>query len=157
MGWFALHPPLQSLAISAFLLGITPLQPSPKTTEIRKNRFATHQVVMLGLVLPALAVGTAAMWWNKHAHGAVHFASWHGKFGLATVVWVVSRLFSSRTVLFFLAFLPFPAFLPILLFLLVWPLQAFLAPFFFSRSVLYGGSDVFRYSLFAVWIRFAFG
>ena len=90
MGWFALHPPMQSLAVSAFLLGITPLQPSPKSNEIRKNRFATHQYVMLGLVLPALAVGTAAMWWNKHLHGANHFVSWHGKFGLVTVVWVVS-------------------------------------------------------------------
>jgi len=45
---------------------------------------------MLGLALPALAVGTAAMWWNKHIHGSKHFTTWHSWFGLACVGWVVS-------------------------------------------------------------------
>lgn len=116
MGWFAVHPPMQSLAITAFLLGevhpisyphrlrhyqwtqtelryclgITPLQPSPPSTIVRQTRFKTHQNAMLGLALPALAVGTAAMWWNKHLHGAQHFTTWHSWFGLATVSWVVS-------------------------------------------------------------------
>jgi cytochrome b-561 domain-containing protein 2 len=36
-----------------------------------------------------MAIGTAAMWWNKHLHGAKHFTTWHSWFGVATVVWVV--------------------------------------------------------------------
>ena len=70
--------------------GITPLQPSPPSSAVRRARFQTHQSVMLGLALPALAVGSAAMWWNKHLHGAQHFTTWHSWFGAATVVWVVS-------------------------------------------------------------------
>ncbi|ORY35367.1 hypothetical protein BCR39DRAFT_3781 [Naematelia encephala] len=76
MGWFALHPPLQSLAITAFLL-------------VRQARFNTHQTVLLGLALPAMALGTASMWWNKHVHGAVHFTTWHSWFGIGTVFWMV--------------------------------------------------------------------
>ncbi|KAK4685064.1 hypothetical protein P7C73_g5097, partial [Tremellales sp. Uapishka_1] len=103
LGWFALHPPMQSLAITAFILGIpssflcipssltlcsgiTPLQPSTSSSDLRKKRLATHQTLLLGLALPALAVGTAGMWWNKHVHGAKHFTTWHSWFGVACVV-----------------------------------------------------------------------
>ncbi|KAI9637237.1 uncharacterized protein MKK02DRAFT_24354 [Dioszegia hungarica] len=90
LGWFAPHPLLQSLAITAFLLAIFPLQPpTPSSSAVRTSRFQLHQRWMYALALPALAVGTAAMWWNKHVHGAPHFTTWHSWFGAATVIWVL--------------------------------------------------------------------
>ncbi|KAL7420796.1 hypothetical protein Q5752_004749 [Cryptotrichosporon argae] len=93
MGWFAPHPPLQSLALAFFVLGVTPLQPPPPagglTAPTRAARLRTHQTLLLGVAVPALALGTASMWWNKHVHGAHHFTTWHAKFGLASVAWVV--------------------------------------------------------------------
>ncbi|WVQ68178.1 uncharacterized protein L199_006384 [Kwoniella botswanensis] len=91
MGWFAVHPPMQSLAITAFLLGITPLQPPPPNSTTKKNRFKTHQSVMLGFALPLLAIGSSAMIYNKYLHGAKHFTTWHGKLGLISVIWVVAQ------------------------------------------------------------------
>ncbi len=70
MGWFATHPPMQSLAITAFIVGIVPLQPPPTDGATRQARFNVHQNVVLALGAPALALGTAGMWWNKHVHGA---------------------------------------------------------------------------------------
>ncbi|OCF40525.1 hypothetical protein I317_05695 [Kwoniella heveanensis CBS 569] len=90
MGWFAVHPPMQSLAITAFLLGITPLQPpTPASKSTRTTRFKSHQNLMLGLALPALAIGSSAMIYNKYLHGAKHFTTWHAKFGLTAVGWVL--------------------------------------------------------------------
>ncbi|WVR07376.1 hypothetical protein IAU60_004417 [Kwoniella sp. DSM 27419] len=89
MGWFAVHPPMQSLALTAFLLGITPLQPPPPSSGTRQTRFKTHQSFMLGLALPALAIGSVAMVYNKYLHGAAHFTSWHAKFGLTAILWVL--------------------------------------------------------------------
>ena len=91
MGWFAFHPPLQSIAILFFLLSITPLQPPPATSHVRQTRLQTHQTLFVALALPALAIGVSAMWWNKHVHGAQHFTTWHSWFGLAAVAWVVSQ------------------------------------------------------------------
>ncbi|WWD02466.1 hypothetical protein V865_000506 [Kwoniella europaea PYCC6329] len=91
MGWFAVHPPMQSLAITASLLGITPLQPPPPNSTAKQNRFKTHQLVMLGLALPLLAIGSSAMIYNKYIHGAKHFTTWHGKLGLIFVIWVVAQ------------------------------------------------------------------
>lgn len=90
MGWFATHPPMQSLAIAAFIVGIVPLQPPPADGATRQSRFNVHQTVVLALGVPALALGTAGMWWNKHVHGAKHFTTWHSWFGLAAVAWLVS-------------------------------------------------------------------
>ncbi|KAK8854949.1 hypothetical protein IAR55_003688 [Kwoniella newhampshirensis] len=89
MGWFAVHPPMQSLAITAFLLGVTPLQPPPSNSATRSSRFKSHQNLMLLLALPALAIGSAAMIYNKYLHGAQHFTTWHSWFGLGVVGWVV--------------------------------------------------------------------
>ncbi|WRT68236.1 uncharacterized protein IL334_005212 [Kwoniella shivajii] len=91
MGWFAVHPPMQSLAITAFLLGITPLQPPASNSNIKSTRFKSHQTIMLGIALPVLAIGSAAMIYNKYLHGAKHFTSWHAKFGLVTVIWVLTQ------------------------------------------------------------------
>ncbi len=112
MGWFAFHPPMQSLSLAALFLGksffsrdaiivtvwpetdenvpgITPLQPPPTSTSTRKTRLRTHQTLLLALSLPLMIVGTAAMWWNKHVHSAKHFTTWHSWFGMATVAWML--------------------------------------------------------------------
>jgi hypothetical protein len=78
-----------SLAITLFLVGITPLQPPPPGSAVRAKRFNIHQYVLSGVTVPAMGLGVAAMWWNKHVHSADHFTTWHAWFGLATVGWVV--------------------------------------------------------------------
>nr|XP_019044517.1 hypothetical protein I302_06429 [Kwoniella bestiolae CBS 10118]OCF23447.1 hypothetical protein I302_06429 [Kwoniella bestiolae CBS 10118] len=91
MGWFAVHPPMQTLAITAFLLGITPLQPPSPNSTTKQTRFKTHQSVMLGFALPLLAIGSSAMIYNKYIHGAKHFTTWHAKLGLISVLWVIAQ------------------------------------------------------------------
>ncbi|WWC63132.1 uncharacterized protein I303_105732 [Kwoniella dejecticola CBS 10117] len=91
MGWFAVHPPMQSLAITAFLLGITPLQPPGTNSSIKATRFKSHQNIMLGLALPILTIGSVAMVYNKYLHGAPHFTSWHGKLGLISICWILAQ------------------------------------------------------------------
>lgn len=109
MGPFVFHPPAQSLAIACVLLGlsppsishdllaygrppgISPLQPPPPNTASRQTRFQTHQNLILSLALPLFAVGTLAMWYNKHIHHAVHFTTWHAWAGLATVGWMLAQ------------------------------------------------------------------
>ncbi|RXK38122.1 hypothetical protein M231_04583 [Tremella mesenterica] len=88
MGWFALHPPMQSLAIAGFVLGITPLQPYPSSTHIRQTRLITHQTFIY-LSSLFLLLGTSAMWYNKHLHSAKHYTTWHGRFGLLFVCWII--------------------------------------------------------------------
>ncbi|WWD18899.1 hypothetical protein CI109_103355 [Kwoniella shandongensis] len=99
MGWFAVHPPMQSLAITAFLLGITPLQPPPPNSVTRSSRFKSHQNLILLLALPALSIGSAAMIYNKYLHSAKHFTTWHSWFGLAVVGWtLVQAMIGASTV-----------------------------------------------------------
>lgn len=96
MGWFAFHPLLQSLSLALFtygefstvyhrkpttdiplLPGILTLQPTsqPKTKAAGLSR---HQIVMLLLGLPCIALGTLAVMFNKWLNGKPHFMSWHG-------------------------------------------------------------------------------
>ncbi|WWC90874.1 uncharacterized protein L201_005811 [Kwoniella dendrophila CBS 6074] len=91
MGWFAVHPPMQTLAITAFLLGITPLQPPPSNSTIKERKFKSHQSIMLGFALPILAIGSLAMVYNKYLHGAKHFTTWHAKLGLISIIWVLTQ------------------------------------------------------------------
>jgi cytochrome b-561 domain-containing protein 2 len=89
-GWFTPHPPLLSLALTLFTVGIIPLQPpTPGSGSTRTKRTNTHQAILGGLAIPAMAVGVAAMWMNKHVHSAQHFTTWHATFGLVTLGWVV--------------------------------------------------------------------
>jgi len=62
---------------SHFRPGILTLQPSSQP-QTKKDGLARHQVAMLLLGFPAIAVGTSAMIYIKYAHGAPHFTSWHG-------------------------------------------------------------------------------
>jgi len=47
-----------------------------------------HQIAMLA-GLTSILLGTTAMLTYKGSHGAPHFTSWHGTFGLITVSWLV--------------------------------------------------------------------
>ncbi|KAF7295281.1 NAD dependent epimerase dehydratase family protein [Mycena indigotica] len=87
VGIFALHPLLQSLSLVLLVYGILTLQPTsqPKT---KAAGLARHQYAIILVALPAIVIGTSAVWWNKERRGADHFKSWHGKFGLATFTWI---------------------------------------------------------------------
>ncbi|EIN07682.1 hypothetical protein PUNSTDRAFT_53081 [Punctularia strigosozonata HHB-11173 SS5] len=90
VGWFALHPPLQTFALAAFTLGILTLQPTsqPKT---KAAGLARHQVIQL-VGIAAVVMGTWFMIYNKITHGAAHFTTWHGTFGIITTVLLVAQV-----------------------------------------------------------------
>lgn len=101
VGLFALHPPLQTLAIFAFTFGthtskfpdpiyrdtyypnplhrqgIITLQPTnqPKTKVAGLLR---HQVAIFFIGFPCILLGTFAVSYNKWLRNASHFTTWHG-------------------------------------------------------------------------------
>ncbi|KAJ6500444.1 hypothetical protein C8R45DRAFT_977715 [Mycena sanguinolenta] len=87
VGWFAFHPPLQSLSVALFVYGIMTLQPTsqPKT---KAAGLARHQYAILFAAFPLIFFGTMAISYNKYLHGAEHFKSWHGKFGILSMGWI---------------------------------------------------------------------
>ncbi|KAL5504312.1 hypothetical protein ACEPAH_8386 [Sanghuangporus vaninii] len=91
LGLFAAHPPLQTLAVTCFGLGILLLQPTsqPKT---KVRGLARHQLVILGIGLPSIIIGTVVIFANKSIHEAPHFVTWHATFGLIAVVWMVIQM-----------------------------------------------------------------
>ncbi|KAJ7349272.1 hypothetical protein DFH08DRAFT_959436 [Mycena albidolilacea] len=86
-GWFAFHPPLQSLSLLLFVYGISTLQPTsqPKT---KAAGLARHQYAILFAAFPIIFFGTFAVMYNKYLHGATHFKSWHGKLGIGAMGWI---------------------------------------------------------------------
>ncbi|KAJ7632228.1 hypothetical protein FB45DRAFT_911852 [Roridomyces roridus] len=91
VGWFAFHPTLQSLSLLLLTYGILTLQPTsqPKT---KAAGLARHQYAILGAGFPIIFLGTLAIVLNKYVHGAVHFKSWHGKIGIASMVWIFGQV-----------------------------------------------------------------
>ncbi|KLO17146.1 hypothetical protein SCHPADRAFT_183058 [Schizopora paradoxa] len=91
LGLFAGHPPLQTLAITCFAVGIMTLQPTsqPRTKVLGLVR---HQVIMLGLGFPAILTGTILIWANKTIHESAHFTTWHATFGMIAVAWLVIQI-----------------------------------------------------------------
>jgi len=87
MGWFAFHPPLQSLALFLFTYGILTLQPTsqPKT---KAAGLARHQLAMIVFAFPLILLGTFAIVFNKWSHGHSHLTTWHGILGTVSVVWL---------------------------------------------------------------------
>lgn len=75
-GLFAAHPPLQSVAIAAFAVGIMTLQPTnqPKT---KKRGLSRHQIIMLAIGFPAILVGSVTVFLNKVVNERSHFKTWH--------------------------------------------------------------------------------
>ncbi|KAI0831143.1 hypothetical protein BC628DRAFT_1352519 [Trametes gibbosa] len=92
LGLFFFHPVLQSLAIAAFTYGILTLQPTsqPRTKAAGLTR---HQVVILALGVPSIALGTLAIVYRKALHGNPHFATWHGTVGIVSVGWMIVQIF----------------------------------------------------------------
>jgi cytochrome b-561 domain-containing protein 2 len=91
LGLFAAHPPLQTLAITCFALGIMTLQPTsqPRT---KASGLTRHQVIILGLGVPAILTGTIMVFFNKVIKEANHFTTWHGTFGGIALVWMVFQI-----------------------------------------------------------------
>ncbi|KAG1749085.1 uncharacterized protein EDB91DRAFT_1344748 [Suillus paluster] len=108
LGWFSVHPVLQSLGIGCFTYGILTLQPTahPKTKASGLRR---HQRTMLAVGVPCIALGTLAIEIQKFNRGHKHFATWHGVyllifssfssltilsqvFGLVSVVWLMGQV-----------------------------------------------------------------
>ncbi|CCM03861.1 uncharacterized protein FIBRA_06011 [Fibroporia radiculosa] len=92
LGWFFWHPVLQSTAIAFFVFGILTLQPTSKPTS-KVLGFRRHQRIMLGAGLPAISIGTSAMWLNKTIHSAPHATTWHGTCGYITISWIITQAF----------------------------------------------------------------
>lgn len=85
--WFALV--FGPLTVTRVASGILTLQPTsqPKTKAAGLTR---HQLIMLALAVPCIAVGTFLIIFNKVTHDAPHFTSWHGTFGIIAITWLVS-------------------------------------------------------------------
>lgn len=98
LGLFFFHPILQSLAIAAFTYGrflmtfipvwvscrpfsahtgILTLQPTSQA-RTKAAGLTRHQVVILALGVPAISVGTFAIYYRKSLHDHPHFTTWHG-------------------------------------------------------------------------------
>ena len=76
--YFAFHPPLQTLAVLLFGIGILTLQPTSKSAPRAKERgLKIHQIIQLGLGVPCILFGSTMMILNKIDHGAAHFTTWH--------------------------------------------------------------------------------
>jgi hypothetical protein len=92
VGWFALHPPLQTLAILLLTYGIITLQPTnqPKT---KASGLVRHQILIFVLAFPSLFLGTFAVSYNKWLRGADHFTTWHGTIGILCMVWLLFQIF----------------------------------------------------------------
>ncbi|KAF8577242.1 hypothetical protein K439DRAFT_1365103 [Ramaria rubella] len=91
LGFFAYHPPLQTLAIATFVFGILTLQPTsqPRTKQAGLSR---HQIIILGFGFPCIAVGTLIIIWNKTVNEYPHFTSWHGTFGIIAIAWMFIQM-----------------------------------------------------------------
>jgi len=89
--FFAFHPPSQTLALALFTSGILTLQPTrrPKHKEVGLR---WHQIIQLGLGFPIILFGSISMLINKFEHHAPHFTSWHGRFGLIALLWLVLHI-----------------------------------------------------------------
>jgi len=90
-GWFALHPPLQSAALSIFTYGIVTLQPASRPRTKAEGLYR-HQVAMIGMGLPLITLGVYSVWHNKVLHGKEHFVTWHGTMGLLCVIWLAFQI-----------------------------------------------------------------
>jgi len=90
-GLFAGHPPLQTLAIACFTIGILTLQPTSQPKS-KKAGLSRHQLIMLGLGFPSIVVGTALIFCNKIITEHGHFTTWHATFGLIAFVWMIVQI-----------------------------------------------------------------
>jgi len=87
LGWFAYHPPLQTLSAVCFVSGILSLQTTTLDDPTSKRKGLLYHQIWNGVIgYPLIVIGGAIMFYNKHSQGWPHFTSWHSRFGLATSV-----------------------------------------------------------------------
>jgi len=91
VGWFLLHPTLETLAMLLITYGIMTLQPTSQPRS-KVAGLSRHQAAILFIGLPALLVGTFAIVMNKFAGGKPHFKSWHSIFGITAAGWIVIQV-----------------------------------------------------------------
>jgi len=91
LGWFPVHPVLQSLGLGCFTYGILTLQPTAHA-KTKAAGLQRHQRTMLAVGVPCIALGTAAIEIHKFSQGHRHFATWHGIFGLVSVIWLLGQV-----------------------------------------------------------------
>ncbi|GMK56697.1 hypothetical protein CspeluHIS016_0305370 [Cutaneotrichosporon spelunceum] len=85
---FAWHPPLNSLALALFALGIATVQPPTPPAAVRATRLGVHKNV-LGTAVLLLCAGTTFMYYNKEANGAEHGTTPHGSAGYIVLLWML--------------------------------------------------------------------
>lgn len=78
------HPLLNTLALVLLVNALLLLQPTQ--TAAQKHEGARNHSILTGLAALSFTAGVCVIWWNKHIHGARHFASTHGKIGLAVFI-----------------------------------------------------------------------
>ncbi|KAG8774278.1 hypothetical protein FRC12_002079 [Ceratobasidium sp. 428] len=88
LGFFAAHPPLQTLAVLCFAMGILTLQPTLSSASKEAGR-TRHQLYQLGLGVPFILFGSLAIIYHKQKMGWAHFTSWHSRVGLTTLILLV--------------------------------------------------------------------
>jgi len=88
---FTWHPLCLTLALVLFTYGILTLQPTsqPKTKAAGLVR---HQLVMVAVGFPLAAIGGIAIIYNKIRDDKAHFTSWHGFFGIITLIFILIQL-----------------------------------------------------------------
>ncbi|GAA5895052.1 cytochrome b561 domain-containing protein [Sporobolomyces salmoneus] len=87
-GLFTYHPLFQSLAVLVFVEGIVLLQPKPSNSTVKQTGQKLHQAFQ-GLASLLIIAGASFIIYNKAAHGAAHFTTWHAKIGLTTLCFVL--------------------------------------------------------------------
>ncbi|KAJ3737324.1 hypothetical protein DFJ43DRAFT_254775 [Lentinula guzmanii] len=91
VGWFLLHPTLESLAMLFFTYGILTLQPTsqPRTKAAGLSR---HQSAIVFMAFPALLIGVCAIVMNKFELDKRHFRSWHSVLGIIATGWIIIQI-----------------------------------------------------------------
>lgn len=84
------HPLANSLALLFLVNGILLLQSTH--TQSQKVLGAKSHSVLNVLAIASFLTGAISIWVNKSNHGAPHFTSVHGKFGLITVSLIFIQL-----------------------------------------------------------------
>ncbi|ORY77809.1 eukaryotic cytochrome b561-domain-containing protein [Protomyces lactucae-debilis] len=78
------HPLLNSLALVLLVNAILIVQPTH--TQAQKQQGGQVHGILHCLALLSFGTAAAIMFYNKASHGAAHYTTWHGKFGLTTAL-----------------------------------------------------------------------
>ncbi|KAI8799847.1 eukaryotic cytochrome b561-domain-containing protein [Cladochytrium replicatum] len=95
---FSAHP--VSMSISIILTSSSILTLQQATASSRKNRSLFHSVLQLLNLVAALS-GFTAIYRNKIRNGSDHFTTLHGRFGLATIIFIGTISLAGVIVQFF--------------------------------------------------------